>query len=505
MRLALTLLITTTAFAQDVEQLTEQLSYTLHDFSAATRKGKQVDLTRHFAPTVVGRAHALTMFSPYEEIKGIEIYQWVVKRETHALPATQFLERLTAPWNDVRDVAFAPVSSRVRDGKLVAKVKFYVVGRRTASRGLYRVTVESGKITSFLLESGTTLRVKRDWFTDATPEQMKAEDPAVLDHPTLGLAAYGAATADVDGDGRMDVFSTGHDTNRLYLNRGNGKFAMVEVKTPRQATAPLFLDYDNDGDPDLFLSANGKQMLLENRQGKFVDVSAEAGVDKATIGFSAVAGDINGDGFPDIYVTAYNNYGPVAPASWDNARNGLPNLLFVSQGDGTYVEAAKTWQVAGNRWSYAAQFIDINGDGKLDLYVANDFGAGNAFYIHKGDHFVDAAAAWGVTDNGYGMGVSFGDFDNDGDFDLHVTRMSSKAGNRILDRLQGVDGLRPLASGNSLLENVRGKSFRDISKTAGPFPAGWGWGGGFLDIDNDGLLDLHTPNGFMSGHSMKDT
>jgi hypothetical protein len=103
------------------------------------------------------------------------------------------------------------------------------------------------------------------------------------------------------------------------------------------------------------------------------------------------------------------------------------------------------------------------------------------------------------------MGVSFGDFDNDGDFDLHVTRMSSKAGNRILDRLQGVDGLKPLASGNSLYENVRDKSFRDISKTAGPLPAGWGWGGGFLDIDNDGLLDLHTPNGFMSGHSMKDT
>lgn len=510
MRLTLALLLATSVFAQDVEQATEQLSYALKDFSESVRKGRRVDLTKHFAAMVVGRSSQASS-RKVNKIKGIEVRQLIVDPRFQSFAARDIVGQLRAFWGSYtgpEDVAFQPISSRMDSGKLVADVAFSVIGTRnvqawrTSGRGVYTVTVEGGKITSFLLQSGTTLHVKRAWFTDATPPEMKATDPAVLDHPTLGLAAYGAAAADVNGDGRIDVFSTGHDTNRLYLNRG---FEVEKVKTPRRATAPLFLDYDNDGDPDLFLSANGKQMLLENRRGEFVDVSKKAGVDVPTIGFSAVAGDVNNDGFPDIYVTAYNNYGPVAPASWDSARNGLPNLLFVSQGDGTYVEAAKKWKVAGNGWSYAAQFIDINGDGRLDLYVANDFGGGNPLYIHRGDHFEDMAAALGVADNGYGMGVSFGDFDNDGDFDLHVTKMSSKAGNRILERLQGVDALKPLAAGNALYENVLGKSFRNISATAGPFPAGWAWGGGFIDIDNDGLLDLHTPNGFLSGHSMKDT
>jgi len=510
MRKALVFLALAAAvLAQDpIEQQTEQLAYALQDLSSWYRHRKRTDFARHFAARVLGESTPGDTVPVGDAIKGIETRRWVARKpfENSRKMFVQRLKALIRSHGRVHDVAFAPVSSRLENDRLIARVKFFVVAEnpvhgRQWSRGYYRVVVEQGKITEFILESGATMQTKRPWLVDATPPEMRAKDPAVLDHPTLGLAAYGAAAADVNGDGRIDILSTGHDTNRLYLNQDGDRFTLVEVKTPRRATAPLFIDIDNDGDPDLFCSADGKQMLLENRDGKFHDISEQAGVAIKTIGFTATAGDINGDHVPDIYVAAYNNYGPVAPNSWVKGTNGLKNLLFVSTGRGKYVEAAEKWGVADSRWSYAAQFADVDGDGKLDLYVANDFGGGNPLYLRRGNRFVDFAAERGVRDDGYSMGVAFGDFDNDGDLDLHLTKMSSKAGNRILDRLKGMGRLRPLAAGNALYVNFRRGHFRKQAE----FPAGWAWGGGFIDIDNDGWLDIHSPNGFMSGELQRDT
>ena len=204
------------------------------------------------------------------------------------------------------------------------------------------------------------------------------------------------------------------------------------VKFAPIGSGVLFLDFDNDGDADLFFAAVGRQVLLENRfvpdgELRFWDVSEKAGVDREAVGFSAVAADVNGDGLTDIYVCSYNRYGTVMPNSWYEATNGTPNLLLLNRGDGTFDEAAAEWGVADSRWSYAAGFVDIDEDGDQDLYVANDFGE-NALYRNDGDRFVDAAERSGVVDPGFGMGVSFGDYDNDGDLDLHVTNMSSTAG-----------------------------------------------------------------------------
>ena len=356
---------------------------------------------------------------------------------------------------------------------------------------------------------------KRPWFTDVTKQLgLSREDPPSLQHPTLGLAAYGAAAGDVNNDGRLDIVVAAHDGNAVYLGRAGKPFQRIALPGPA-ATAPLLLDFDNDGDTDVFFSNNGPQRLLENRlipDGRlaFRDVSRSHGVAVKSIGFAATAGDVNGDGRPDIYVAAYNNYGPVAPESWDDARNGLPNLLFVSQPGGIYKEQARKLGVADSRWSYGAQFLDIDEDGDLDLYVANDFGAGNALFLQLEDGgFSDRARAWGVLDSGYAMGVSFGDYDNDGAIDLHVTRMSSNAGSRLLDLLGDsfavAPRLRHLSAGNGLYRRVAPDKFEDVSATAGPFRAGWAWGGGFWDFDNDGYQDLFVPNGHMSGTTMRDT
>jgi len=111
------------------------------------------------------------------------------------------------------------------------------------------------------------------------------------------------------------------------------------------------------------------------------------------------------------------------------------------------------------------------------------------------------------------MGVSLGDYNNDGHIDIHVTNMSSTAGKRILKRLfpdeagsAGTSGvLGKLAAGNSLFRSLGDGTYQDVSSSVGPMAAGWAWGGGFVDFDNDGWQDIHSPNGFISGKSLKDT
>lgn len=411
-----------------------------------------------------------------------------------------------------------------------ARVAFYVIGRNTEgkrewARGVANIVArfaEKGRwqFETFTLESLDSMVAAADLFSEVSkPAGLSAVLPPYGSTGNTGFVWHGAAAADFNNDGWIDLFVTGPDRNYLYLNDGHGHFRDVSeetgVKYLATGVAPLALDYDNDGDTDIFISsATGTQILLQNRlkeTGKleFRDVSNESGVAVPAVGFSAVAGDVNNDGLPDIYVTSYNRYGQVAPDSWFRATNGTPSLLFINQGDGTFREEAAKWGVANNRWGYAASFVDINNDGRLDLLVANDFGE-KALYINKGDHFVDEARERGVLDPGNGMGVAVGDYNNDGLLDIFFTNMSSTAGNRILSRLFPNSSpkdnvLKKLAAGNNLYVNTGNGYFRDVTADVGGLSAGWAWGGGFVDFDNDGWEDLYTPNGFISGKSMKDT
>lgn len=429
-----------------------------------------------------------------------------------------------------RAVLGAKVPTAVVGALGKARVAFYVIGRDTEgkrewARGVLNVSVRYDatnrwQFDSVSLASLDSTVAATDIFSEvAVPAGLGASLPAFGAPGNGGFVWHGAAAADFDGDGSIDLFVTAPDRNFLYLNDGRGRFrdASEETGVRLLATgvAPLAFDYDNDGDADLFVSNVGGQVLLENRlkqDGRlgFVDVSQESGVGSAqAIGFSAVAGDVNGDGLPDVYVTSYNRYGQVTPDSWFRATNGTPNLLFINQGGGRFKESAKEWGVDDHRWGYAAAFADVNDDGKPDLYLANDFGE-KAMFINKGDHFVDEAKERGVLDPGNGMGVAFGDYNNDGLLDLHATNMSSTAGNRILARLFPNQGpkdnvLKKLAAGNNLYENTGGGKYRDVTAEVGGFSGGWAWGGGFIDFDNDGWEDIYTPNGFISGKSMKDT
>jgi hypothetical protein len=541
-----------TARLETIEDLSESLANEVLDLSVAVRDRDIARVGTYFAESIEAPPFPSVPGAPQPQLKWISLHGWAppagVDTASRSIPRAESVTAFAAfldHFSEIEDVRFKvrgatfdsdarslpgaqePTAAPGASGS--ATIAFFVwgrdgQGRREWARGTADARVrkpESGpwQFTAFEVTKLDSQLSSTDLFSEvAVPAGVGATLPPYGEPPNTGFTWHGAAASDWNGDGWLDVFVTGPRRNWLYLNEGNGCFRDASgeagILSAASGVGPLGVDYDGDGDTDLFIATVGEQILLENRlvpDGRlaFVDVSQEAGVAVSAVGFSAAAGDVNGDGRPDLYVSSYNRYGQVTPDVWFKATNGTPNLLFVSQPGGGYREEARKWGVDDRRWSYAAQFLDVDEDGKLDLYVVNDFGE-KALYMRRGDRFVDEAGERGVLDTGNGMGVSFGDFNNDGRLDLHVTNMSSTAGNRILGRLfpgatpdQNV--LKKLASGNSLFENVGGGRFREVTAEAGPFGGAWAWGGGFIDFDNDSHEDFYSPNGFISGKSMKDT
>ncbi|HEX8723312.1 MAG TPA: VCBS repeat-containing protein [Pyrinomonadaceae bacterium] len=547
-----------------IEDLSESLANDLLELSVATRDGDLARTAEFFPARLRASAFPSRPTAAKPTVKWIAAHGWEAETTnapaaivnagaTPTPPAQITREEFMRGWSaflshfsEVEDARFkvkeanfderadsvagAKVPTAVVGAAGKARVAFYVIGRdpegkREWARGTALVEVRYDRtkrwqFDSFTLASFDSMVAASDLFSEvAAPAGLAAELPAFGAAGSGGFMWHGAAAADFDGDGWQDLFVTAPARNFLYLNDRAGHFRDASdaagVRALATGVAPLAFDYDNDGDTDLFISNVGAQVLLENRlkqdgRLQFEDVSLESGVGGAqAVGFSAVAGDVNGDGLQDVYVTSYNRYGQVTPDSWFRATNGTPNLLFVNRGGGQFREEAKRWGVDDSRWSYAAAFADVDGDGRQDLYVANDFGE-KAMYVNRGDHFVDEARERGVLDPGNGMGVSFGDYNNDGLLDAYASNMSSTAGNRILARLFPNQGpkenvLKKLAAGNNLFENAGGGRFRDVTSEVGGFGGGWAWGGGFIDFDNDGWEDVYTPNGFISGKSMKDT
>ncbi len=536
-----------------VEELSESLANDLLALSIAARDKDRLGIERFFASELEADVLPTLPGELQSELKWIRSHEWhVADRQLGPLGRAQLLdhiEQLLEHFSELEDVRFKVKGAEfdlVTGNRGSARVWLYIVGRDDEGRREWltswlRVQVvrtqvaESApqaeqareaegteapwQIEKLGVESMSSMVTDTDLFSEvAVPAGVHHTFAAFGTSPNDTVVAHGVAVADINNDGLLDVVTTGVETNRLYVNDGRGGFRDLSedslVAFSPAASAALFLDADNDGDSDLFLSQVGEQVLLENRwvpdgEIRFLDRSLQAGVAVPATGFSAVAADVNNDGWQDIYVASYNRYGLVMPNSWARATNGTPNLLFLNQGDGSFREVAASWGVQDSRWSYAAGFADYDEDGDQDLYVANDFGE-NGLYLNDGGRFTEVAAERGVLDPGNGMGVSFGDYDNDGDLDLHVTNMSSTAGNRILSRLYpdaapGDSVLMKLASGNSLYENIGNGAFRDVTSALGGLSSGWAFGGGFLDFDNDGWEDLHSPNGFISGKTMNDT
>jgi len=344
----------------------------------------------------------------------------------------------------------------------------------------------------------------------------------------------GVSVVDIDQDGLDDLFVTDRwQSGQLLRNLGDGTFedvtASVGLDVKKLACCSLFADFDNDGDSDVFVGGTLEpSQYFENDQGKFkLDESMTEDYEFVKFVVSGSVADINGDGCLDVYLSTYG-LGTGDSTEWigDSVRvkdqvkmrmkvershffldrAGAPNIVLLNK-NGKLTRAEITDELAQWRNSYQTVWSDFDADGDQDLYLCNDFSPDRFLRndTERGSfdlEFTDVSekVVPGGT-MGFGMGASWGDYNNDGLQDLYVSNMYSKAGNRIVGQVDNVDErVKVSARGNFLYQNMGEGEFKQVAGTEDGFQnvaqVGWSFGGQFGDFDNDGNLDLYVPSGF---------
>ena len=362
-------------------------------------------------------------------------------------------------------------------------------------------------------------------FTDVAAEvglRFRHDNAATPERHFPETAEGGGAFLDADGDGRLDVYLVqgapvapregGSDgraapANAFFRQTESGSFeeigARLGVDDRGVGMGCCAADVDNDGDPDLYVTNYGANALFENAGGdRFSRVTGAAGVGGARWSAGCAFGDFDRDGLVDLYVANYVDYDPANPVEeatpyvavageYKGEVSGYPHpafypaqpdFLYRNEGGGRFAdvtEAAGVLQPGGKGLGVA--FADYDLDGWPDLYVANDNVRNFLFHNERGrfaEVGVLAGAAYGQTGRPEaGMGIDWGDYDNDGWPDLAVTNFQREP--------------------NSLLRNGNG-FFHDESFASGSGEVSLpllGFGVNFLDVDLDGRLDLFVANG----------
>jgi hypothetical protein len=336
------------------------------------------------------------------------------------------------------------------------------------------------------------------------------------------IMGAGCALLDYDSDGDLDVLllqghalepggaaAAGSSRPQLFRNdlapagnRGTVRFAKMTDRAGFTAgdygMGVAVGDYDNDGDPDFYLTNFGQNRLYRNNgDGTFTDVTRAAGegLDDPRWSTSASFSDYDADGDLDLFVANYVNF-TVGGAKVCHDPTGVPDYcgplqfrpvpdrLFRNNGNGTFTDVSEPAGISRTVGAgLGVSAADFNGDGRTDFYVANDATA-NQLWLNQGDGtFEDGALVAGVAFNMDGqpegsMGIAAGDADNDGQLDLFITNITRET--------------------HAFYRNLGGGQFEDARLPAGiaaATAADTGFGTEFFDYDHDGLLDLFSANG----------
>ncbi len=282
-----------------------------------------------------------------------------------------------------------------------------------------------------------------------------------------GIAGGGLSVVDINGDGWDDLSlaSQEGDVIQVYLNN-NGVFELQSnlALNNNETKQILWVDLDNDGDKDLFITVlNGIDRLFENIGDlTLLDITPDSGlpfIPSPTYG--ATFGDFNRDGFLDLY---YVNK--------DNVFDTNQSYLFQNNGNLTFTDVTIQSQTADmGKAPFCSAFFDVENDGWPDIYTAHDKNKINTLLSNNGDGtFTDAGMSTGTNLVMNAMCTTIGDYDNNGFLDIYVTN---------------------LPAGNALLQNNGDGTFTDVAAGSGTLFNGTGWASNFLDADNDGDLDLY--------------
>ena len=325
--------------------------------------------------------------------------------------------------------------------------------------------------------------------------------------PGTGIG-NGVAFGDYDNDGDLDLYVSADPHDILYRSNGDGTFedvtAAAGISVRGDGVAAAFGDYDNDGDLDLYIAVNdGWDIFFQNEEGGvFRNVSWEVKINNPGRARSATFADFDSDGFLDIYV----------------ANENTANILYRNRNGKTFENVAPIMDVAHQGPGRCSVWGDYDNDGDLDLYVTNK-GALNVLYRNDGIGFRNVTRDAGVEGPGDSTGVAFADYDNDGNLDIYVgsdgpnflyrnngdgtfTDMAEAAGVARVgeatpafgdcDSDGDLDLYLAVWEGQAVMYRNKGDgTFEDVTQDAGMGALGNGWSAIFGDYDGDGDLDLY--------------
>ncbi|HVW02550.1 MAG TPA: FG-GAP-like repeat-containing protein, partial [Planctomycetaceae bacterium] len=328
----------------------------------------------------------------------------------------------------------------------------------------------------------------------------------------------GAGWLDFDSDGWLDVyFCQGGDpasesresepVDQLFRQVEPGRFVSVTaaatVAEHQYGQGVAVADFDDDGFDDIYVTNVGQNTLLRNQgDGTYLDVTPEAGVAGKLWSTSAAWGDLDGDGDLDLYVCNYVDYDPYHPILCGTREkpgtchpmhvNAVPDACYFNVGDGTFLDESQSRGMHGEgNKALGVVISDLNQDGRLDVYVANDT-TPNFLFVNQGKgQFEELAQQLGcaVSRDGHAqasMGVAFGDYDRDGWLDLYCTHFTKES--------------------NTLYRNLGSTGFQDVTGLVGlhaPTLDFLGFGTIMADFNQDGHADIFVTNGHVDDWRQK--
>ncbi|WP_246068327.1 CRTAC1 family protein [Fodinibius sediminis] len=375
------------------------------------------------------------------------------------------------------------------------------------------------------------------------------------------LNGSGVTTADVDGDGWVDIYLASLEgPNKLYRNIGGLQFVDITEEANLahkgyNSTGVIFADVNGDSHPDLLITSLTKENVLyiNDGKGRFT-LKENSGLQDSRGSNTMALADIDADGDLDLYISNYklktvrdlysadelstentvrkqgdslvvvppfDQYYGIIKTDGRSYRNeyGAKDHLYINRGDGTFekvTDEKKHFLNAEGRpvglfrdWGLTAKFQDINSDGHPDLFVANDFWTPDRLWMNQGDGTFRSADKHAIRSMSFSsMGVDFSDINRDGFTDFFVSEMLSSRHQRRLrqlsEHLDPIDG-RPQYNRNSLYLNRGDHTFAEISSYANVTATEWSWATNFLDIDLDGYEDLILTTGYAFDYQDLDT
>jgi len=368
----------------------------------------------------------------------------------------------------------------------------------------------------------------------------------------------GVALGDTNGDGLCDVyFCRLEGDNELYLNQGGWRFQRTPNANGAAAVGYLtrgaaFADVDGDGSLDLLLTTfrKGTLCLLNDGEGQFTDATVKAGLESRTSGMTLALGDVDRDGDLDLYVAnfgelallrdggsfAVRQVGGKSVVTGKHASRlkivdgklielGEPDAFYLNDGlgvfqrvpwgSGRFVRADGQPLAEPLDFGLCVQMRDINGDGFVDIYVCNDFQTPDRFWLNDGAGRFREAGPEAVRSVAYAsMGADFADIDRDGHTDFFVvemlsrdasTRLMKSSLNNPLPPVPGGSATRLQVARNTMFWNRGDGTFAEVGRYAGVEASDWSWQPVFLDVDLDGFDDLLVTNGHLRDVNDRDS